>query len=289
MKRSFLAAAVFAWIAWAGPGASGQDAGKPRLDNPFFAFDNGVGRGSLTPQQQAEILADLGYAGIGYSGTRNIPEMLAALDARGLKLFSIYVGASVDPNKPSYDPGLKEAVGQLRGRPTVIWLTLTGAKASTATSDDRAVAIVREVADLAREANLRVAIYPHAGFYVARVEDALRVVQKAERPNLGVSFNLCHWLKSGDEANMHQRLREAMPHLFLVSINGADHEGDWSRLIQTLDRGEFDVCGFLKTLRGMGYLGPVGLQCYKVPGEPRDNLRRSIDAWRGFARRLAQE
>ena len=29
-----------------------------------------------------------------------------------------------------------------------------------------------------------------------------------------------------------------------------------------------------------GYHGPIGLQCYNVPGDRRENLRRSIEAWR---------
>ena len=35
-------------------------------------------------------------------------------------------------------------------------------------------------------------------------------------------FNLCHFLKLDDEKNLEQRLQEAMPYLFAVSINGAD-------------------------------------------------------------------
>jgi sugar phosphate isomerase/epimerase len=261
--------------------------GPLQLANPFFAFDNGVGRGTLDPTQQAAILADLGYAGIGYSGTRNIPAVLKALDARGLKLFSIYVGSSVDLKKPKFDPGLPEAIRQLRGRDTIIWLNMMGGKASGTASDERAVAIVDEVADLAAAAQLRVVLYPHVGMYVARVEDAVRIVKQAGRKNLGVSLNLCHWLKLDQEANLPERLREAMPYLMLVSINGADHQGDWTRLIQTLDRGEFDVYGFLKTLRREGYTGPIGLQGYMIKGDPRENLRRSMDAWRKFVARMA--
>ena len=37
------------------------------LSNPFFAFDNGVGRGNSTPVQQATMLKELGYGGIGYT------------------------------------------------------------------------------------------------------------------------------------------------------------------------------------------------------------------------------
>jgi sugar phosphate isomerase/epimerase len=243
----------------------------------------------LDPEAQAAILAELGYAGLGYSGTRNIPAVLKALDARGLKLFSIYVGTSVDPKKPKYDPGLPEAIRQLRGRDTILWLNMTGGKPSGTERDEAAVAIAGEVADLAEAAHLRVVLYPHVGMYVARVEDAVRIVKKAERKNLGVSLNLCHWLKLDKEENLRQRLREAMPYLMLVSINGADHQGDWARLIQTLDRGEFDVYNFLKTLRREGYTGPIGLQGYMIKGDPRENLRRSMATWRKFVERMAAE
>ena len=264
-----------------------EPAGKLKLDNEFFAFDNGTGRGKLAPQAQAKMLKELGYAGIGYSGAKGIPKMLKALDQFGLKMFSIYVGARVGPKGPTYDPSLKEAIKQLKGRHTLIWLTISGGKPSSSDYDQQAVKVVREIGKLADESGLRVALYPHVGFYVARVEDALRVVEKVDRKNVGASFNLCHWLKVGDEKNMKTRLQQAMPRLFAVSINGADHEGGWDRLIQTLDRGKFDVYNFLKTLKAMGYTGPIGLQCYAIKGDVKGNLSRSMAAWRKFAARMA--
>jgi sugar phosphate isomerase/epimerase len=292
MRYSFAAIAVSGLVLGLAGAATAPAADAPcklTLTNPLFAFDNAVGRGVLKPEQQAAILSELGYAGIGYTGTRNIPAMLKALDARGLKMFSTYVGASVDPKKPKYDVGLPEAIQQLKGRDTILWLFMTGGKPSGTESDDVAVGIVREVADLAQTANLRVVLYPHVGMYVARVEDAIRIVKKAQRKNVGVALNLCHWLKLDKEENLQQRLREAMPYLMLVSINGADHEGDWPRLIQTLDRGQFDVYNFLKTLRALGYTGPIGLQGYNIQGVPQENLRHSMAAWRKFVDRMASE
>jgi len=265
--------------------------GKLELTNPFFAFDNGTGRGVLSPEEQAKMLEELGYDGIGYTGTGGIPEMLAALDEHGLKMFSTYVGANVDDPEKAYDPGLPAAIELLKGRPTAIWLTLRGGKPSSDERDEQAVKILREVADMAGRSEIRVVLYPHVGFYVAKTEDALRLAEKADRPNLGVAFNLCHFLKLDDAKNLEPLLKRAMPRLFLVSINGAD-AGDtramgWDRLIQTLDRGSFDVYEVLVTLRRLGYTGPVGLQCYNVKGDRRENLERSIKAWRGFEKRMA--
>lgn len=264
----------------------GEAAPKPELTNPFFAFDNCTGRGCLAPEVQAKMLKELGYAGIGYTGAKGIPEMLKALDQHGLKMFSIYIRSDIGPDGPSYNPHLKEAVRALKGRDTIIWLTVIGRAAN---AQQQAVQVVTEVAELAEQSGLRVALYPHVGFYVARVEDAVRIAKKVDRKNVGASFNLCHYLKLDDEKNIEQRLKEAIPYLFAVSINGADQQGNWDRLIQTLDRGEFDVYNFLSKLKELGYTGPIGLQCYNIKGDIRQNLKRSMGAWRGFVARMAAE
>ena len=277
--RLLVSAAVVTILCWpCRPLSAGEEAGgKPRLTNAFFAFNNCTGRDNLTPEAQAKMLAELGYAGIGYSGTAGIPEMLAALDKHNLKMFSTYVGVVLGPDGPTLPPNLDQAIHALKGRETVLWLTIRGRAAD---ADEQAVQAVREVAGKAERARLRMALYPHVGFHVARVEDAIRIAKKVDRKNVGASFNLCHWLKLDDPKNLEPLLKLVKPHLFLVSINGADHEGGWDRLIQTLDRGNFDVSNFLTKLKQHGYTGPIGLQCYAIKGDVRENLTRSMSAWR---------
>jgi hypothetical protein len=45
----------------------------------------------------------------------------------------------------------------------------------------------------------------------------------------------------------------------------------------------------VKMLIGMGYRGPIGLQCYAIPGDPETNLSRSMRAWREMSARVAAE
>jgi len=40
-------------------------------------------------------------------------------------------------------------------------------------------------------------------------------------------------------------------------------------------------------LKDLGYRGPVGLQCYGIPGDARDHLAQSMAAWRAMNERLA--
>ena len=249
---------------------------------PLAVFDNGLGRGILSIDEQAELARKTGYSGVLFAGTAHIPEMRSALDQRGLKFLGLYTGMNVSDLQPSFDPGLPEAIRQLRGSGAMIAFNVNGKNPD---GDVVAVHIIQQVADMAAEAGLRVALYPHYGMYMARIEDALRLQDKAGRSNVGIVFNLCHWLRSGDEANLQLRLKQAAPHLYLVLINGADHEGDWDRLIQPLDRGEFDLSAFLKSLQSVEYRGPVGLQCYAIKGDREENLRRSMAAWKKLTSR----
>ena len=295
MKRSIvtLAAVAFAGVvSLCSVTARAEDAAKAKvLPNPFFVLSNGIQDAKhATPESQAKVLKELGYDGIGPSGTAGVPQRLAALDEHGLKQYALYVGANLDPDKPKYDPKLPEVIRQLAGRETCVWLYVLSRKhkPSSETGDDRAVQIIRELSDLCQASGIRIALYPHTGFYVQRVEDAVRVAKKVDRKNVGVTFNLCHWLKVDGPEDLKARLELARPYLFLVTINGADRDGkSWDRLIQTLDRGTLDNVVLLKMLKDLGYTGPIGLQCYAVPGDKVENLKRSVAAWRKLSARAA--
>jgi len=256
------------------------------MRNAFFAMDTGTKDANhVTAKAQADMLKELGYAGIGYSGFDGVSEMRKELNARGLRMFTVYLSAEVNVGGYTYDPKMEEGILALKDRDVLLWLTIsskTFAPSSTE-GDENAVKMLREIADLAEPAGLRVALYPHTGCWLERVEDAVRLATKAERKNVGATFNLCHWLNAEKGQNMKAVMDLAMPHLFVVTINGADTEGGWDRLIQTLDRGSFDVGGFLATLNRLGYSGPIGLQGYGIKGDVHENLKRSMAAWRKLA------
>ena len=114
-------------------------------------------------------------------------------------------------------------------------------------------------------------------------------LDKVDRPNVGVMFNLCHWLRVDKQRDYKPLLKRAMPRLWAVSINGADQfdaKPGWSHYIQPLDRGSFDVGGLLKTLKELGYRGPIGLQCFGIGGDAREHLARSMAAWQKLSANL---
>ena len=255
-----------------------------RAANPFFAMDTGTRDAThQTPAQQVALVKELGFDGVGpiYRGPADLGQWLEAVDAAGTKLNALYVPLALDQAEKQIE-SLRTVTGLLKGRDTLVWLYVTDKAhpASSTNNDEAAVVALRAVADLAQAAGLRVALYPHTGFYVQRVEDAVRLAEKADRKNLGVTFNLCHWLKV-DGRDLVATLRAAQPHLFCVTVNGADRDGkDWKSLIQPLDRGSYDLGDLLRILREMRYDGPIGLQHYGIGGDARENLARSIAGWR---------
>lgn len=246
------------------------------FQHPFFAMDNGVGRGKWNPAEQARGLKDLGFDGISYDGTADITNRLRAFQTEGLRLYAIYINAHPD-RSPQYEVGLTNAIRQLRGTDAMVWLTIGEMKGE---HDTEAMKLVREVADLAAAAGWKVALYPHRGFYVATAYDALRLLKQINRPSVGLTLNLAHELVANHCERMRDIIKAVSPYLYLVTLNGADCGSTFKETIQMLGDGRFDVAQLLKDLNAAGYRGPIGLQCYGLKGDAKENLARSMAAWR---------
>ena len=247
---------------------------------PVFAFQNGVHFGKV--EQRIAVLKELGYDGIGSANlSSNLPlhARLRAYDKAGLKLYSFYVGGRLGTNGHSYSPAITQALPNLKGRDTFLELYVQGNKRSN--TDEQAVAFVQEIADQAKAHGVKIVLYPHTGFYIDRLSDAVRIARKAKRDNVGVMFNLCHFLRVEPKTDLAAALKDAGPLLWRVSTSGAEIDGtNWGQLIQTVDRGNYDQAALRAQLRAVGFQGPVGFQCYAIRGDSKTNLQRSINAWK---------
>ena len=257
----------------------------------FFAMDTGTrDEQTRSYEQQAALVKELGFSGIGYTGATRLPEMFTAVDKHGITFAPLYNGIEVRSNGVTHNSSLKKAITEAKGREAIIWLYVGGRRpADPTTTDAPVVAKIQELADHADKSGVRLALYPHAGAYADRVQDCVRLVKAADRANLGVTFNLCHFLKV-DGKGLNPLLDEAAPHLFVVTINGADIGGSaWNTLIQPLDTGTYDVLPLLQKLKAIGWKGPIGLQHYGIRGSARENLGRSMKGWKKLLERLEAE
>jgi sugar phosphate isomerase/epimerase len=251
------------------------------LLSPGYSFDS-----------RAKLLKDLGFDGIELEGLDNAHEKLRILDEFKLRIFMVYIQIDIDKEQP-YDVRLNDFIRKVKDKGVTLWLHIHSEKygPSDPFGDAICVPVIQKLADFANKYNVRIALYPHSTFWLEKVGDGVRLTQKIDRKNVGAVFNLCHFLKTDDRNFLEKSLTESIPYLSAVSINGADDgetgKMDWSRLIQPLGKGSFDVLNILRILRNNNYIGPVGLQCYNIKGEPSEFLKISIESWQKYMKELS--
>ena len=271
------------------------------LDNPFFVFNNGVkGEHYDTIEKQVKLLTENSYDGIEKNGLDNFEEVYRALQQNDLNLYTIYVNINLDNPEQPYDSRLEEVFRMIEGTDVMPWMYVTSDKypPSSSEHDEMAVPVLQQIADLAQQYGIRVMLYPHMYFWVESAEDAIRVAEKVNRRNLGMTFNLCHYLAHNNRAGIDPwepfdaLAQQAMPYLFAISLNGADardadQEDIWTSFIQPLGEGDFDTYRFLTTFLDQGFEGPVGLQCYNIKEDKSAHLRTSMQTWKTYQQRYA--
>jgi sugar phosphate isomerase/epimerase len=111
------------------------------------------------------------------------------------------------------------------------------------------------------------------------------------RDNVGAIFNTCHLLKVEGEEGWEQKLVDAVPYLYMISINGSDSGNtqamDWDRLIQPLGEGSFDTYKLVKLAKDNGYDGLFGLQCYNIKQDCETALTKSMNTWKSYQKKYA--
>jgi sugar phosphate isomerase/epimerase len=266
------------------------------MNNPLYAMDTCFqhAHGRYGPAARAEMLKELGYAGtcqsmIDARAWDELPEVLRELDRHGLRLFSTWI--NLDVSEPKETPRLPELVRLLHGRQALVEVALHSRSEHDAPSapraDARAIEAIRSVLAATQGSDVRVTLYPHVNFWLERVEDAVRLGMRLNRPELGMTFNLFHWLAT-DGQDLDARLQLVLPRLLAVTICGATLRGPRDATIEPLDRGSFDGFYFLASLARVGYTGPIGLQGWSVGGDVYANLKRSIAAYRDMTGRVAR-
>ena len=243
---------------------------------PFYAMDTGL-RGPDVPdlESKVKLLKKLGYAGIGYTyNPGELPRLLKLLDEHGLELSAIYLAPFIED---APDKALHDSIKLLGKRGTRIELAFRSRhhKPSDPAGDPATLKYLETVADWAGDRGPVISVYPHRGFWAERCEDGVRLAKKIKRQNVGTHFNLVHWKWQPQRQPLETLLKEALPHLKCVTINGL--AGD---RIVALSDGDFDINGVIATLAKVGYQGPVGLQGYSVPGPSAEHLASSMRRWR---------
>jgi sugar phosphate isomerase/epimerase len=258
----------------------------------FFVYEWGLRKAqSDNPEYWADLVDKAGFDGMELMGLEKADKMLPALKKKGLKLYTLYIKIDLDAEVP-YDENLKDYIRKWNGDVPYIWLHVHSQKygPSDPAGDQRCIEIVSELAEFAEASGLKLVFYPHINQWLEKVSDGVRLAEKMNRANVGTSFHLAHFLMKDETDKLKEKLTQAMPYLFLVSINGADdgdtHQMEWPRIVQPLGQGSYDVYHVLEVLKELGYNNPIGLQCYSIEGIAEEFLMNSTVSWKDYLRRL---
>lgn len=261
-RREFLAGT----LGTAALGLRPLDAGLHAMDTWFWREKE------LDVPAQVALLKETGYAGLALSwGQLHAERFKAARDA-GLGVPGIYLTADIEGPAPRH---LAEAAKLIDGSGARLWLALTSKtfKRSDPAGDAAALARIAGAVDVCGPG---VTLYPHAGFWMEKVPDAVRLCASAGRPEVGLQFNLYHWMAADRGADLEGMLDAARPHLRGVSINGSGKAPS----ILPLSEGEYDGLPLVKGLVRIGFAGPVSHQGYGIQGRLRERLAASLAAWK---------
>ena len=268
------------------------------LDNPFYCFNNGVRVLPNSPdgfEAKAALAKKIGFDGLA-GRVEDYYQWRQAMDSVGLAMTEIYVKMEIDQDgQPKYPENLNDILIHSRDRDLLVALHLhnDGKIKDWQKVDKVFVEGIQKLADFCMPLGVKIAIYPHTWFHCETTSHAVTLTKAINRRNVGVVFNLCHYLKVEGSENWRESLKPALPYLFMVSINGAD-TGDtrnlgWDKLIQPLGEGSFDTYELVKFLKDNGYDGLFGLQCYNIKQDCEQALTKSMNTWKSYKERYHQE
>lgn len=270
-RREFLAGS--AGLLLASRRSSAEDAS---WEKSFSVMDTWFWREKdLDVAAQVELLRKIGYSGMALTWGRKHVERMGALRERKMEMPGIFVSADIDGDAAA---SLKGVVDFLKGSGGRLWLALTSRKhpKSDADGDETAAGGLVKVADFCKAAGLPgIALYPHAGLWMERVADAVRLASMLKRPDVGVVFNQFHWMATEPGQSPRKRLESAAPYLQAVTINGSGKTAS----ILPLGEGEVDVSGILRVLIDLKYAGPISHQGFGIQGGLEGKLKSAWAAW----------
>lgn len=246
------------------------------MTNWFYAYKS-------TPAEQIRILKQSGHDSALLSlkadeeRWKQLPAYLAAMREHGVRLAGIHTAVVIEDG--TYPKVVKDNLPLLKGSNALLVPSVASKTKKPQTDPEtlqQAAKILREMSDDCVKYGLGgVAMYTHVDNWVETLDDALRVAVAADRRNVGTIFHLYHWQAKGGR-DLAADLRRARPYLLCVIIQGTDKD---RAVHKVLGEGSFDLSPLVRTLREMGYHGPLGTMGYSQSGDIPAKLARSRQAW----------
>src|SRR5262249_41111869 len=165
----------------------------------------------------------------------------------------------------------------------------SGGKTGDEASTREAIARVRDLARLAGDADVKLAVKPHVGQAIHDAATGLRLVNEVTEPALGLNFDPSHLFRANETP------QEVAPRWGAKIITSHFRDCPWrgrspgAPRQQIPGRGVVDIPATLRALKAAGYAGPLNLE---VIGAGSYDLSRQMGIAaesRGYLHRCLQE
>ncbi len=264
------------------------------LPNPFGVFALPP-YGKLPAAEQVALAQAAGYDGlmVKAGGKSTLDELRAfaavpAVHAGKFRIYSILWQHHVD--KPLDLDVLQQYVTGAKALNAALWINTVG----TPGEREKTVAILRTIAAACQAGGAQLVLYPHHNCTFETAEESLEIWEKLKHPEIQLSLHLCHEMKAKNLDRIDAIVAKILPHLTLVSLNGADTSvpllsKGWDGIIIPLHEGDFDVRPFVGAVARHGYKGPILLHNFGFKSKPEEYLPASMKRWREISADVARQ
>lgn len=165
----------------------------------------------------------------------------------------------------------------------------SGGKTGDEESVRQAIALIRELAAMAGDHGIKLAVKPHVGQAIHNCATGLRLMNEVDAPALGLNFDPSHLYRAGE--NPEEVAPKWGPRIVTSHFRDCPHrEGSPGLPEQQIPgRGVVNIPATLRALKQIGYAGPLNLE---VIGAGKYELSRVMGIAaeaRGYLRRCLQE
>lgn len=260
-----------------------------------FAFFSSTGTYGFA--DRCEITRAAGYDAIQtviWDGTQweRCQELATVKDRFGLTVSGVYtvLDLSLGEQNPR-NSGLLRMIETMPEGSTVelaIKSAGSGIVNSDPRGDTRVIAWLSEALSIAERRRIQVSLYIHLQFWVEKHDDAIRLCEQINHPNLGLTFSSLQWY-AADGQDIGGLLSRAVPWIRRANFSGSRRSplGFFQvATIEPLDTGELDNFAIFARLTRLGYRGPLGYNGWHEGGDPFVKLERSLRVLKDMQRRV---
>lgn len=165
----------------------------------------------------------------------------------------------------------------------------SGGKTGDEASTKEAIERVRDLARLAGDAGVRLAVKPHVGHAIHDAATGLRLVNEVTEPALGLNFDPSHLFRA------HETPQEVAARWGAKIITSHFRDCPWREGSpgapeqQIPGRGVVDIPATLRALKAAGYGGPLNLEVIGAGSYPLSRQMGIAAESRGYLHRCLQE